>query len=70
MSTGHHAFMRKEGKEEIIKVALNEWGRYRASGHVFATEEEYNEQRANAPAVADDEPKASKKKKKKVMRRH
>lgn len=69
MATGHHAYMRKEGEKEIIKVPMNEWGRYRKSGYVFSNEADYNAQRAASPARDDDDkptPKVSKKK----MRRH
>ncbi len=66
--TGHHAYMIKEGEEEIKKVPMNEWGRYRKSGYAFSTEEKYNAQRVNAPAPdpTEEKPKVSKK----TMRRH
>lgn len=69
--TGHHAFMVKDGEEEIIKVPMNEWARYRKSGYVFSNELKYNAQQAAKPEPDPnaDTPSASKKKKK-VMRRH
>ena len=69
--TGHYAYMVKEGEEEIIKVPMNEWARYRKSGYAFSDELKYNEQQAAKPTPSqkDNTPTASKKKKK-VMRRH
>ena len=71
MSTGHHAFMRKEKGEKIIKVPLHQWASWRKRGYVFSDENKYNEQMRNSPELeADDRQKVSKKKKAKVMRRH
>ena len=44
---GHYAFMQKEG-EAIKRVPMNEWARYRRTGHAFSTEEKYNKQQASA----------------------
>lgn len=55
---GHYAYMKKEG-EAIKKVPMNEWARYRRTGHAFSSEEAYNEQQAKQ---VKEKPKAAKKK--------
>ena len=60
---GHYGFFKKKGGA-IVKAPLVKWAGYRREGYEFATEEEYNKQRAEegAKAAEANKKKVSKKK--------
>lgn len=58
MSKGHYGYMRKEAGGAVERIALADWAGYRRQGYIFATEQEYNEQRtaaSPAPAATTEE---------------